>query len=98
MNPDGTLNPCQDQKCQEAMQKTPHARIIITNVKNGKSVVTSAEESGPAHSVTVQDDGRDWGVSPEVWEALGGFNTPTDNMDITAGFAVDQSIPLGPCK
>jgi hypothetical protein len=94
MLPGCKYNPCLDKKCQRARELTAHARIVLTNKNTGESVVTSAEESGPACWVTNQD-GRNWGVTAEVWHYLkGGSTWPS----ITAAFAKDQNTPLGPCN
>jgi len=91
----GNSNPCQDRKCQQARSKTPHSRIVMTNKKTGKSVVTSAEESGPALWVT-QQDGRNWGGTGEIFHYLKeGDNSAWPEVEVA--FAKDQQTPLGPC-
>lgn len=86
----------------EARKNVPHSRLIITNKANGKSMVASAEESGPALWVTDRD-GVNTGAPPEVYNYLETSSPYTgnpndDNGRITIGFAEDQNIPLGPCN
>jgi len=86
----------------EARNKAPHAKLIVTSVETKKSIVVSAEESGPALWVTDRD-GINMGAPPEVYSYLGSGNpyssNPSDNLGkVTVGFAKDQNIKLGPCN
>jgi hypothetical protein len=85
-----------------ARNKIRHSKLVLTSVETGKSMVVSAEESGPALWVT-DIHGVNTGAPPEVRNYLGTSNAytknPNDNKGlIKIGFAKDQSIPLGPCK
>ncbi len=79
-----------------------HKKIIITNPKNGKRIVASIEEYGPAARLMTRD-GINSGASPEVYKYLGLENPYTGNPNdkkgyATFGFAKDQDIPLGPLE
>jgi hypothetical protein len=77
-----------------------HKKVIITNPVNGKRVVASVEEYGPAAYLKTRD-GIVAGASPEVYNYLELANPYTKNPNDKKGFATfglakDQSIPLGP--
>lgn len=77
-----------------------HKKVIITNPVNGKRIVASIEEYGPAARLMTRD-GINAGASPEVYKYLGLANPYTGNPNdksgyATFGFATDQNIPLGP--
>ncbi len=77
-----------------------HKKVIITNPANGKRIVVSIEETGPAQFVTDRD-GINAGAPPEVYRYLELENPYTGNPNDKKGFvhfglAADQSIPLGP--
>lgn len=79
-----------------------HKKVIITNPANGKRIVASIEEYGPAARLMTRD-GINSGASPEVYKYLGLANPYTGNPNdksgyATFGFAKDQNIPLGPLK
>ncbi len=87
----------------DARRAIAHAKLIVTITEPGvstKSMVTSAEESGPALWVTDRN-GVNYGAPPEVYKYLGGsdpYGSPGDGKSqINVGFAKDQSVPLGPC-
>lgn len=88
----------------EARRVIAHAKLIVTITEPGvptKSIVTSAEESGPALWVTDRD-GVNFGAPPEVYNYLEGSSpytgNPNDNSGrVNVGFAKDQSVTLGPC-
>jgi len=64
-------------------------KVLITNPANGKRLVASIIESGPAIFT-----GRVSGLSPEAMFDLGAI---TDS-DLEYGFLLDQSIPVGPLQ
>ncbi|OIP23159.1 hypothetical protein COX95_04805 [bacterium CG_4_10_14_0_2_um_filter_33_32] len=77
-----------------------HKKIILTNPQNGKRVVVSIEEYGPA-AFKMKQDGINCGAPPEVRNYLqtADANTgdPNDKKGfVQIGFAQDQNIPLGP--
>jgi len=77
-----------------------HKKVIITNPANGKKVVASIEEYGPAARLKARD-GIVAGASPEVYNYLGLANPYTGNPNdkkgyATFAFAKDQNIPIGP--
>jgi hypothetical protein len=77
-----------------------HKKVIVTNPKNGKMVVVSVEEYGPAAYLKTRD-GIVAGASPEVYNYLKLANPYTGDPDDKKGFATfglakDQDIPLGP--
>lgn len=63
-------------------------RVVVTNPKNGRSIVASVIEWGPGVMSRVA------GLSPEASVALG---AKTDD-NLTYGWAVDQNVPLGPVQ
>lgn len=65
-------------------------RVLVTNPANGRRLVASIMESGPAIFT-----GRVSGLSPEAMLAL---DTTTDKNDLEYGFMLDQSIPVGPLQ
>lgn len=85
-----------------ARNKIAHSRIVIKSVETGRTMVVSAEESGPAAWVT-GIHGVNFGAPPEVYRYLGTSNPYTQNPNDgkgkieVLGFAKDQSTPLGPC-
>jgi len=64
-----------------------HKRVIVTNPDNGKQVVVSIEESGPAFWT-----GRVSGLSPEAMDAI----SASTNDDLYYYWAGDQNLSLGP--
>lgn len=79
-----------------------HKKVIITNPVNGKRIVASIEEYGPAARLMVRD-GINSGASPEVYNYLELTNPYTKNPNdkngyAEFGFAKDQNIPLGPLR
>ena len=62
-------------------------KVLVTNPANGKRLVTTIMESGPAIFTN-----RVSGLSPEAMLALG---VVTDDT-LQYGFMIDQSIPVGP--
>lgn len=85
----------------EARKLIQHAKLIITSVETKKSIVVSAEESGPALWVTARD-GVNFGAPPEVYKYLGVSSpytkNPTDDKGkVEVSFAQDQNAKLGPC-
>ncbi len=85
-------------------EKIPHKKLLITSKETGKSVVVSAEEAGPAASVTARD-GIGAGAPPEVFAALGlkdkgaayDKSPKSDKNRITVAFVKDQKgATLGP--
>ena len=109
MNEDGTVlygpEPIHTKEAEEVRAKVPNSKLIITlkeSGKPGKSIVVSAQESGPALAVTNRD-GINAGAPPEVYNYLGGSspytkNPSDDKSNISIGFAKDQNINLGPCN
>ena len=86
---------CYSSKCfkgQAIGTKTQYLkkRVVVTNPKNGRSVVTSVLEWGPG--TTPGERERVGGISPEVATALG----VETNSTVLFGWAVDQNVPLGP--
>lgn len=65
-------------------------KVLVTNPANGRRLVASIMESGPAIFT-----GRVSGLSPEAMLAL---DTSTDKNDLEYGFLLDQSIPVGPLQ
>lgn len=61
-------------------------KVLVTNPKNGRRVVASIIESGPA----IFTD-RVSGLSPEAMDAIGAV---TDDV-LEYGFVIDQNTPLG---
>ena len=77
-----------------------HKKIIITNPKNGKRIVVSLEEYGPAEFV-IRTHGINSGAPTEVYTYLMTENPYTKDPNdkkgwVMFGFAEDQNIPLGP--
>lgn len=78
-----------------------HKKVVIRNPRNGKCLVASIEEWGPAARLMVSD-GINAGASNEVTNYLETGDpytkTPNDKKGGYAefGFAVDQNVPLGP--
>lgn len=64
-------------------------KVLVTNPANGRRLVASIMESGPAIFT-----GRVSGLSPEAMLAL---SVETDG-NLEYGFLLDQSIPLGPLQ
>jgi len=64
-------------------------KVLVTNPANGRRLVASIMESGPAIFT-----GRVSGLSPEAMLALG---VETDG-NLEYGFMLDQSIPVGPLQ
>ena len=62
-------------------------KVLVTNPKTGRSVVTSIIEAGPA----IFTD-RVSGLSPEAMDVIGAV---TDDV-LEYGFLIDQNTPLGP--
>lgn len=81
--------------------KFAHKKVIVTNPKNGKRVVVSIEEYGPAEWVT-RRNGINCGAPPEVRNYLetgSAYTPPSDKTGfVIFGFAKDQNIPLGPLQ
>lgn len=87
---------------REARKKVKHAKLIITSTESDKSMVVSAEESGPAVWVTDRD-GVLYGAPPEVYGYMKTSDPYTGNPrdgkgKIEVKFAQDQKVKLGPCK
>lgn len=77
-----------------------HKKVIITNPKNGKRIVVSIEEYGPADYLRKRD-GIVAGAPPDVYNYLELENAYTGNPGDKKGYAIfgfakDQKIPLGP--
>lgn len=70
-------------------------KVIVSNPANGRKVVVAVGDFGPANWVTAQQ-GVVSGLSPEATDYMVGskHNTGGDNLEY--GWAVDQSLPLGP--
>jgi len=72
-------------------------KVIVSNPRNGRKIVTAVGESGPAIWVT-REQGVVGGLSPEGIDYLVGMNYNTlgskDNLQF--GWSVDQNLPLGP--
>lgn len=101
-HPNGDISINTSKQAQQARKKLWHSRLIITSIETGKSVVVSAEESGPNVYVT-RRDGVQYGAPPEVRKYLGISNPYTGNPKdgkgkIKVGLAQDQNIKLGPCN
>ena len=64
-------------------------RVLVTNPANGKRLVASIMESGPAIFT-----GRVSGLSPEAMLELGAVT----DTNLEYGFLIDQSIPVGPLR
>ncbi len=64
-------------------------KVLVTNPANGKRLVASIMESGPAIFTN-----RVSGLSPEAMSALG---VETDG-NLEYGFMIDQSVPVGPLQ
>jgi hypothetical protein len=62
-------------------------KVIVTNPSNGKRVIVSVLESGPAIWT-----GRVSGLSPEAMFAIGA----STNNNLNYFWATNQSLPLGP--
>jgi hypothetical protein len=93
--------PLTGQRDREARATIPHKKLILTSKETGRSIVVSAEESGPALWVA-ERDGIWYGAPPEVYNYLGTSSPYTGNPSdgkglVTVGFAEDQNINLGPC-
>lgn len=88
---------CYDSRCFKgqaigAKEQYLRKRVVITNPKNGRSVVASVLDWGPG--TTPGERERVGGISPEIATAL---NVET-NDSLIFGWAVDQNVPLGPVK
>lgn len=86
----------------EARKKVPDSKLIITSIETKKSIVVSAQESGPALWVTDRD-GINAGAPPEVYNYLGTSSAYTKDPNdikgqIKIAFAKDQNAKLGPCN
>lgn len=96
------------QKAAKIRKELPHKKLIVTSKETGKSMVVSAEESGPALWVTKclfgnHGCGVRYGAPPEVYKYLGTSNPYTNNEndgkgEVTVMYAKDQKVKLGPCK
>lgn len=64
-------------------------KVLVTNPANGKKLVATIMESGPAIFTN-----RVSGLSPEAMLALGVVTNDT----LQYGFMIDQSIPVGPLQ
>lgn len=64
-------------------------KVLVTNPANGKRVVASIIESGPAIFTN-----RVSGLSPEAMLELGAVT----DTNLEYGFMIDQSIPVGPLQ
>lgn len=98
----GSISLDNKKGAREARKKVKHAKLIITSAESGRSMVVSAEESGPAVWVTDRD-GVLYGAPPEVYGYLKTSNPYTGNPNdgkgkIEVKFAQDQNVKLGPCK
>lgn len=79
-----------------------HKKIILTNPVNGRKVVVSVEEYGPA-SYLMSRDGINSGAPPDVYNYLDLPNPYTKDPGdkrgyVSIGFAKDQNICLGPLE
>lgn len=68
-------------------------RVVVTNPANGRKVVVSVLESGPAIWT-----GRAAGLSPEAMYALGISSSTNNNNPLKYYWAADQSMSLGRIK
>lgn len=81
---DGSL-----EKTEEAMDWHKKKKVLVKNPENGKRIVATILEAGPAMWTD-----RVSGLSPEAMDALGAGIDDT----LTYGFLVDQSMEPGPIK
>lgn len=76
-------------------------KVIVSNPRTGRKIVTAIGESGPAIWIT-RERGVVSGLSPEATDYIVGdryFNgrgVGTGGDNLIYGWAVDQSLPLGP--
>jgi len=70
-------------------------KIIVSNPANGRKIVVAIGEAGPAIWVT-NARGVTSGMSPEAVDYIVGANYGAGGNNLEYGFAVDQSLPLGP--
>jgi len=77
------------EKTDEAMKWHKKKKVLVKNPENGKRIVASVLEAGPAMWT-----GRVSGLSPEAMDALGA----DIDQKLNYGFLVDQSMELGPVK
>lgn len=76
-------------------------KVIVSNPRTGRKIVTAIGESGPAIWIT-RERGVVSGLSPEATDYIVGdryFNgrgNGTGGDNLIYGFSVDQSLPLGP--
>jgi len=70
-------------------------KIIVSNPRNGRKIVVAIGEAGPAIWVT-NARGVTSGMSPEAIDYIVGANYGAGGDNLEYGFAVDQSLPLGP--
>jgi hypothetical protein len=93
------------KKGKKARDLVAHSKLIVTSVETGKTVIASAEESGPALWVTKRD-GISFGGPPEVYKALGISDPYSGNPNDKKGRvkvqfvapAEQKSAKLGLCK
>jgi hypothetical protein len=70
-------------------------KIIVSNPRTGRKIVVAIGESGPAIWVT-NGRGVVSGMSPEATDYIVGARYGAGGDNLEYGFAVDQSLPLGP--
>lgn len=70
-------------------------KVIVSNPSTGRKVVVAVGESGPAIWVT-NIRGVTSGLSPEATDYIVGSAYGTGGTVLDYGWAVDQSLPLGP--
>jgi hypothetical protein len=85
--PDGHPDTCTSNYNSSSKNWHYRKKVIVTNPANGKRVVASVLEAGPAIWT-----GRVSGLSPEAMLAI----SASTNNNLNYYWAADQSIPLGP--
>lgn len=70
-------------------------KVIVSNSKTGKKIVVAVGDAGPAIWVT-NSRGVVSGLSPEATSYIVGSSYGAGGDNLEYGWAVDQSLPLGP--
>ncbi len=70
-------------------------KVIVSNSTNGRKIVVAVGDFGPANWVTAQQ-GVVSGLSPEATDYMVGSRHNTGGDVLDYGWAVDQTLPLGP--
>lgn len=92
---DDNLSSCTGGLSQSLKSWHIGKKVIVSNPSNGRKVVVAVGDFGPANWVTAQQ-GVASGLSPEATDYMVGSKHNTGGDMLLYGWAVDQTLPLGP--